>query len=51
MRRHHLAKGRAVGGQEVDDTIREPGVAEDLVDEVVGHDGSVAGLPQRHISL
>ena len=48
---HNLAEGRAVGGQEVDHTVGEAGITEDLVDQVVRHDGGVAGLPEGHISL
>ena len=51
MSSHCLAKHRAVRGEEVYNTVRESSVTEDLVDEVVGEDGRVAGLPEGDIAL
>ena len=51
VRGHGFAEDGTVGGEEVDHAVREPGVAEDLVDQVVGDDSGVAGLPQGYIAL
>ena len=46
-----FAKNGPVGGHEVHHAVGEPGVPEDLVDEVVGHDGRVTGFPYNAITL
>ena len=52
MSRNRLAKDWAVRGEEVDNSVREASaVVKDLVDEVVGEDGGVTGLPKGHITL
>jgi len=49
--RNCLAEDFVVRGEEVDISVREASIAEDLVDEVVGEDGGVTGLPESHITL
>ena len=51
MAGHSLAKHGPVGWEEVDETLGEASLAEDLVDEIVGEDGGVTGLPQSNIAL
>ena len=51
MRSHSFAEHGPVRGQEVDHAVGEPSLLEDLVDEVVGEDGSVARLPKSHVTL
>ena len=48
---HSLAKHGAVGGQEVDNSVGKASITEDFVDEVVGQDSCVTGLPQGYITL
>lgn len=45
-----IAKDRPVARHKVDNSIRESGIAEDFVDEVIGQDGGVAGLPDDAIA-
>ena len=51
MRCDHFTKDGAVAGEEVDETVWEASLLEYLVDQVVGQDGRVAGLPQSRITL
>ena len=46
-----LSEDGAVGWDKVDDAVGEAGVAEDLVDLVVGEDSGVAGLPNDAVTL
>ena len=50
VRRHGLAEHRAVSRHKVDHAVWEAGVTEDLVDEIVGEDGRVAGLPDGDVA-
>ena len=51
MRRDGFAKDRAVGRNKVDDAVGESGVTEDLVNQVVGQNGCVTGLPDNAVAL
>ena len=46
-----LPEDGSVAGQEVDQAVREAGLLEYLVDQVVGQYRRVAWLPECHISL
>ena len=47
----HLPEHGSVTGQEVDEAVREAGLLEDLVDQVVGEYRRVARFPECHIAL
>lgn len=49
--RDGVSKHGPIRRHELHDVRREPGFKEDLVDGVAGEEGSVAGLPQDHVSL
>lgn len=49
--RDGVSKHGPIRRHELHDVRREPGFEEDLVDGVAGEQGSVAGLPQNHVSL
>ena len=46
-----FAKDWSVGWNEVNDAIGETGVTEDLVNQMVGQDCSVAGFPDNAVAL
>ena len=48
---HGPPKDGPLGRHKVHHAVGEAGRLEDLEDEIVGEDGGVAGLPQRHIAL
>ena len=47
----HLPEHGAVTREEVDQAVREAGLLENLVDQVVGKNGSVARLPHNTVTL
>ena len=51
MRGDGFAEHGSVRGDEVDHAVRESGLLENLVDQVVGKDGGVAGLPHNTVTL
>ena len=46
-----FAKDWSVGWNKVNDAIGETGVTEDLVNQMVGQDCSVAGFPDNAVAL
>ena len=51
VRSNSLAKNGTIWGYKINHTIGEPGVPENLINEVVGHNGCVTGFPNDTISL